>query len=107
MVGGRPESDHARFPGAQMLDDALDRAILARRVAPFDDNQKFAAVFDNLALQRTEANLECVKLLIIAGYAPLFFLLIVCCFLGLSAGLDIGVQVYPPQVVANRSLTPG
>jgi hypothetical protein len=51
----------------QMLDDALDRAILAGCIAPFQSDQQLAATGDHLALQRAEPDLKRMEFLGVAG----------------------------------------
>lgn len=50
-----------------MLDDALDRAILAGCIAPFQSDQQLAATGDHLALQRAGPDLKRMELLGVAG----------------------------------------
>jgi len=44
-----------------MLDDMLDHAILARRVAALDENQDAVAVPDQMALQLDQLDLQFVQ----------------------------------------------
>ena len=40
-----------------MLDDALDRAVLSTRIAPFEDDKYLMAVLDNVFLNLNELDL--------------------------------------------------
>ena len=52
------QRDDTGFARAQMLDDALDRPILAAGVPPLDDDQNPAVVLDDVALQFHQFDLQ-------------------------------------------------
>jgi len=65
-VGGRAQRDDARLAGTEMLDDALDDAVLAGGVAAFEDHQQFAVARDDVALEFHQFDLKLVELLLVA-----------------------------------------
>ena len=50
-IRGFAEGDNAGFAWAQMLDNALDRAIFAGRIPALQDDQNLVIAFDEVALQ--------------------------------------------------------
>ena len=59
-----------------MLDDALDRAILAAGVPALEDHQEPVAVFDDVALDLHELDLQRPKRRFVVGVGrpiPIFF----------------------------------
>ena len=57
-VGGFGQGDDADVARGEMFGDALDGAILAGGVAPFQDDQQFLAAFDDVALQLHQLDLQ-------------------------------------------------
>ena len=57
-VGRLAKRHHPRFTRAQVLDDALDAAVLAGRVAPFKQNEDLFPAGDDVALQFHQLDLE-------------------------------------------------
>ena len=61
MVGRLSECDDAGLARAQMLDDALDRAVLSGSVPAFENDQDPVAVPDDVPLDFDEFNLQVVQ----------------------------------------------
>ena len=58
MVIGSP-------PRNKVLDDALDAAVLARGVTPFEQNKDLVAATDEMALQLDQLDLQGLKLCLV------------------------------------------
>ena len=58
MVIGSP-------PHNKVLDDALDAAVLARCVTPFEQNKDLVAATDDMALQLDHLDLQGMKLCLV------------------------------------------
>ena len=61
MVRWFSERDDASFAWAQMLDDALDRAIFSGGIPALEDNQDPVLVFDDVPLDLDELDLQVVQ----------------------------------------------
>jgi len=61
MVGRLSECDDAGLARAQMLDDALDRAIFSGGIPALEDNQDPVLVFDDVPLDLDELDLQVVQ----------------------------------------------
>src|ERR1035437_252919 len=60
-VRGLAEGDNASFARAQMLDNALDRAIFAGCIPTLQDDQYLVIAFDEVPLQLDQFDLELVE----------------------------------------------
>ncbi|MNZ96418.1 hypothetical protein D3C78_1156100 [compost metagenome] len=67
-VGGFAEGDDAGFARAQVLDDALDRAVLAGRVAALEDDQDLVVALDEVPLQLDQFDLQFVQGLLVGPF---------------------------------------
>src|ERR1700730_2014636 len=65
-AGGRWQSDNAGIARAQMLDDMLDDAILARAVSPLDQYEDAVTAFDQPALKLDGLDLQLAQVAAIA-----------------------------------------
>ena len=61
MVGWFSERHNAGLARAQMLDDALDRAIFSGGIPALEDNQDPVPVFDDVPLDLDELDLQVVQ----------------------------------------------
>ena len=61
MVRWFSERDDASFAWAQMLDDALDRAVLSSSILALENDQDPVAVLDDVPLDLNEFNLQVVQ----------------------------------------------
>lgn len=59
------EGHDARFARAQMLDDALDRAVLTGGVPAFEDDQDFVIAPNEMPLQLDQFDLELVQAVLV------------------------------------------
>lgn len=64
---GRPaERDDARLARAQVLDDALDGAVLSGGVAPLEQHEDLVAAADEMALQLRQLDLQAPEVVLVA-----------------------------------------
>jgi hypothetical protein len=61
MLGWFAQGDNAGLARAQVLDDALDRAILSGGVPALEDDEHFVAVLDDVPLHLDEFDLQVVQ----------------------------------------------
>ena len=61
MIRRLAERDDPRLPRAEMLDNALDRAVFAARIPTFEDDQNLVSVFYGMFLNFYELDLEVMK----------------------------------------------
>jgi len=59
------QSYRAGFARTQVSNDALDRAILIGRIAPFEDNENLVVGVDRMALQLDQFDLQAAKRLLV------------------------------------------
>ena len=61
MIRRLAESDNAGLAWAQMLNDALDRAVLSSSIPALENDQDPVAVLDDVPLDLNEFNLQVVQ----------------------------------------------
>lgn len=71
-VGGLAKRHNAGFPGAEVLDDPLYRAVLAACVTPLEYQQHLVIVLDDVFLNLDELDLEIAQSCLVSCAAVLF-----------------------------------
>ena len=68
-VRGFAEGDNAGFAWTQVLDNALDRAVLAGRIPALQDDQDLVIAFDEVPLQLDQFDLEFAQAVLVGSFS--------------------------------------